>query len=166
MDPALREMQEKLLAKKVLRMNAKSKLSALKSSGVVSSILKHANQNTESANMDASAKPQSGSSASFITGIPVLRNPELASKAQASTHSDKSEVAVISPINARDAEYTAHMAQIRKQLDEQQKKLLADISAAQAKDISITLAVPQGTFEAMGATVEKTVKVASSIETL
>ncbi|KAJ3229028.1 hypothetical protein HDU78_009313 [Chytriomyces hyalinus] len=174
-DPALREMQEKLLAKKALRMNAKSKLSALKSSGVVTSIFKHASQNMESINMDASAKPQSGSSASFIAGIPVLRNPELPSKTQkdespktnnASTHTDKSEDVGINAITSRDAEYTAHMAQIRRQLEDQKMKLLADISAAQAKDISITIAVPQGTVEAMGATVEKTVKFASSIETL
>ncbi|TPX50245.1 hypothetical protein CcCBS67573_g10102 [Chytriomyces confervae] len=174
-DPALREMQEKLLAKKALRMNAKSKLSTLKSSGVVTSIFKHANQNMESINMDASAKPQSGSSASFIAGIPVLRNPELPSKTQkdespktnnASTHTDKSEDAGINAITSRDAEYTAHMAQIRRQLEDQKMKLLADISAAQARDISITIAVPQGTVEAMGATVEKTVKFANSVETL
>ncbi|KAI8822838.1 hypothetical protein BJ741DRAFT_541720 [Chytriomyces cf. hyalinus JEL632] len=165
MDPALREMQEKLLAKKALRMNAKSKLSALKSSGVASSILKNVNQNLESINMDASAKPQTGSSASFIAGIPVLRNPQLVSKSQ-KDESPKAEDAAINLINPRDAEHTAHMAQIRKQLEDQKLKLLADISAAHAKDISITLAVPQGTFEAIGVTVEKTVKFASSIETL
>ncbi|KAJ3223033.1 hypothetical protein HDU81_009456 [Chytriomyces hyalinus] len=172
LDPTLREMQEKLLAKKALRMNAKSKLSALKSSGVVSSVLKHSNHTMESTHMDAREKIQPGSNASFIAGIPVLRNPELPSKTATLESSKTNNVAQhqnsedtgISPITSRDGEYTAHMAQLRKQLEDQQMKLLADISAAQAKEISITLAVPQ--METMGSTVEKTVKFANSIETL
>ncbi|KAI8615752.1 hypothetical protein BC830DRAFT_1121081 [Chytriomyces sp. MP71] len=167
-DPAIRELQEKLEAKRALRRHSKTEFSSKKLSGTVTAISK-----AQTSALKTKPSTSSSIQSALSEALPTLskRNISQSSKKVSAQFAQKehlqnrvkraaaAKVGLESKSIDEDG-FDFHLTTTRSQLEEERLKILADIAAAEADIPIITLAVPQGSI------MDKAVKFADSVESL